>query len=101
MCYILSSHVVTHHVVVPCRVVGVSRGHFRTAVLVIECLHATLVHRTHCDGVDAGDIAISSTGIAIVPTIPSCPNVYGTKTITTLSRWKNYLVYEYMFSVEH
>lgn len=82
--------------VVSRRVVGKGCGHFCTAILVVEGLHAALVHRTHRNGVDAGDIAIGSAGVAIVPTIPACPDVYGTETITPLSRWRigmNYLVY--------
>ena len=66
------------------RVVAESGSHFCSTVFIIVGLSSLLVGRTHTDGVDAGDIAIGSTGIIIEPTVSCCPYINGPRSIATL-----------------
>ena len=64
-------------------------GHFGSTALVVGGLLAVLTGRTHGNGVDAGHVAIGCTRIVRVTSVPRCPNVNGTFTVSTLYIFKD------------
>ena len=78
--HIQSCSIVTYHLIISCpRVVNrwpggsiqtEGDGHFPRAVLIIESLPTSLVRGANSDGVDAGDVAISSAGVIQLSSVP-------------------------------
>lgn len=81
---ICSTHPLPYHLVVSRRAVRIGDSHFSTAALIVVSLSAWRLCRSHSDGVHAGSIAVSSTGVIVLSAITSCPHPDGAKTITTL-----------------
>lgn len=78
--------------------VGICDCHFATAVLIIVSLFATGFSRAHSNGIDAGRIAISCTGVIVLATITRCPNPDRAKSISTLLKRCNAIISTFYFS---
>lgn len=84
-------HVWTYHLIIgkctaECiRIEGVGYGNLACAVLIIKSLSSSLVCRTHCQGIDTVDIAISSTRVPIRASITTCKSVDIAQSTTSLA----------------
>ena len=68
-----------------------SHCHPSTASFVVVRPLTPLVHRANSDRIDARDVAVGGTGIVLTPPISDGPDIYGTKSMSTLLKSTNTL----------
>ena len=66
-----------------------SHRHPSTAGFVVVCPLTPLIHRANSDRIDARDVAVGGAGIVLTPPISDGPDIYGTKSMSTLLKSTN------------